>query len=205
VRHSHFKSNGGCGLRVRGWDGFILDNWFSGNRMCGYGAYDENASITMTGNRVEWNHHEGILVMGGAQYNITGNYIDRSGRSAIALIRRGRKGCHHFAVTGNVIYRSGKPDRGVEDKYENSHVRFEGIDSLVFTGNTMFAGRDDGNRGQYSPDYAMVLEGMAYSIVKDNIVHNAALKELVVDRGGHGEGVIIKDNVGALMDLSQSG
>ena len=31
VRHSHSVHNGGCGLRVRGWDGFILDNWFSGN------------------------------------------------------------------------------------------------------------------------------------------------------------------------------
>lgn len=65
IRHSHLMHNGGCGLRVRGWDGFILDNWFSGNGMCGYGAYDENASITMTGNRVEWNHKDLVVDRGG--------------------------------------------------------------------------------------------------------------------------------------------
>ncbi len=38
VRHSHCYNNAGCGLRVRGWDGFVLANWFSGNGMAGVGA-----------------------------------------------------------------------------------------------------------------------------------------------------------------------
>ena len=105
VRHSHMLHNGGDGLRVRGWDGFVIDNWLSGNLGAGYGAYNENASVTMTGNRIEWNHAGGIVIHGGSHYNITGNYIDRSGNAGIDLQQ-----CAQLAVTGNVIYRSGKPE-----------------------------------------------------------------------------------------------
>lgn len=105
VRHSHLMHNGGNGLRVRGWDGFVLDNWFSGNQGAGYGAFEENSSVTMTGNRIEWNCAGGIVVHGGSHYNITGNYIDRSGNTGIDLRR-----CAQMSITGNVIYRSGKPE-----------------------------------------------------------------------------------------------
>jgi hypothetical protein len=43
-----------------------------------------------------------------------------------------------------------------------------------------------------------VLKGLESSIVKDNIQHNGAIKQLIADLGEHGEGVIIKDNVGTL-------
>jgi hypothetical protein len=111
VRHSHCFHNRGCGLRVRGWDGFILDNWFSGNGKAGYASYDENASNTITGNRIEWNREGGIIIYGGSHYNITGNYIDRSGRCGIALLPGpNQRSCETITATGNVIYRSGKPD-----------------------------------------------------------------------------------------------
>ena len=32
VRHSMLAYNQGDGLRLRGWDGFLSDNWFSGNK-----------------------------------------------------------------------------------------------------------------------------------------------------------------------------
>ena len=198
VRHSHCMSNEGCGLRVRGWDGFIMDNWLSGNGKAGFGAYDENASNTLTGNRIEWNREGGIIISGGSHYNITGNYIDRSGRCGIALLPRGGRGCHTLAVTGNVIYRSGKPEWGYGDEFDNAHVRFEGALGLSFIGNAMNAGRDDNNRGGWSPDYAMVLSKLEDSIIKDNVMYQAAFKELVVDRGGHNQNVIIKDNMGSL-------
>ena len=38
VRHSMLAGNQGDGLRLRGWDGFLVDNWFSGNHGAGYGA-----------------------------------------------------------------------------------------------------------------------------------------------------------------------
>jgi hypothetical protein len=199
VRHSHCFVNKGCGLRVRGWDGFILDNWFSGNGEAGYASYDENASNTITGNRIEWNHAGGIIIKGGSHYNITGNYIDRSGRCGIALLPNAEgKGCQTVTITGNVIYRSGKPEWGKGDDYDSSHIRIEAGKGLVVVGNALNSGRDDGGEGSYSPDYGIVAKKLESSIIKDNVQHNGALKQLIADLGEHGEGVIIKDNVGTL-------
>jgi hypothetical protein len=133
----------------------------------------------------------------------TGNYIDRSGRCGIALLpgENGR-GCETITITGNVIYRSGKPDWGKEDEYDSSHVRFDSVKGLAFVGNALNSGRDDGGKGGYSPDYGIVLKKLESSIVKDNVQHNGALRKLVADLGEHGEGVIIKDNVGSLRKIS---
>jgi hypothetical protein len=202
VRHSHCFVNKGCGLRVRGWDGFILDNWFSGNGKAGYASYDENASNTLTGNRIEWNREGGIAIYGGSHYNITGNYIDRSGRCGIALLPgEKQRGCEIITITGNVIYRSGKPEWGRQDEYDSSHVRFESSKGLVFTGNALNSGRDDEGQGSYSPDFGIVLKRLESSVIKDNVQFRGALKQLVVDLGEHGEGVIIKDNVGSLRKI----
>jgi len=196
VRHCMLSRNVGCGLRVRGWDGFILDNWLSGNQDAGYGAYDENASITMTANRIEWNHAGGIVVTGGTHYNVTGNYIDRCGGSAIALLRRAEYTTRHFTVTGNLIYRSGKWTE--EDTHESAHVRLDGVDGLALTGNTMTVGCDDGGGGRWSPAYGIVARALASAVVKNNVLHRGALKELLADLGEHGEGVIIEDNPGTI-------
>jgi hypothetical protein len=199
VRHSHCYGNRGCGLRVRGWDGFILDNWFSGNGKAGYASYDENASNTLTGNRIEWNREGGIIICGGSHYNITGNYIDRSGRCGIALLpREGQKNCRTLAITGNVIYRSAKPDWNLRDEFDSAHARFEFVQGLVFTGNAMHSGRDDDGKGVYSPDYGIIVKGLEYSIIKDNVLFQGVLKQVLLDQGEHGEEVVIKDNVGSL-------
>ena len=206
VWHSQFFCNGGCGLHLRGWDGFVLDNWFSGNEGAGFGAYDENASVTMTGNRIEWNRKGGIVSMGGNHYNITGNYIDRSGRNGIALLpREGQRWeSSTFAVTGNVIYRSGKPEWGTDDEYDSAQVRFEGVAGVVFSGNAMRAGTDDGGKGNPSPDYGIVIRSLENSIIKDNVMHHGALKELVIDRGEHRGQMIVKDNIGSLLEKGKS-
>ncbi len=60
----------------------------------------------------------------------------------------------------------------------------------------MNAGRDDNSRGVFSPDYAMVLRDCAQTVITGNTMFEAALKELICDLGGHGEGFIQKDNVG---------
>jgi hypothetical protein len=199
VRHSHAMSNRGCGLRIRGWDGFILDNWFSGNGEAGFGAYDENNATTVTGNRIEWNRQGGIVLYGGSHYNITGNYIDRSGRCGLALLPgKNNQSCHTLAVTGNVIYRSGKPDWGKGDEWDSAHARFESVKGLTFTGNAMTTGRDDGGRGSWSPDYGIIMKKLEYSVISNNVLFNGVLKQLLVDLGEHGEEVVIKDNVGSL-------
>ncbi len=202
VRHNQCYGNQGCGMRVRGWDGFVLDNWFSGNGMAGYGTYEENNATTITGNRIEWNMHGGILIHGGSHYNITGNYIDRSGRDGIALLPRvGGGKSHVISVTGNVIYRSGRPEWLKDYEGEIAHARFEDVQGLVFSGNTMTAGLDDGSKGNWSPDNSLILHKLEDSIVKDNVMHLGSLKRLVVDRGEHGPNVIIKDNVGSLKKI----
>ncbi|MCL2462700.1 MAG: hypothetical protein FWF44_08555, partial [Defluviitaleaceae bacterium] len=55
IRHSMIGFNHGSGLYFTGWDGFLLDNWFSGNKGCGIFGDAPNASIMVTANRVEWN------------------------------------------------------------------------------------------------------------------------------------------------------
>lgn len=199
IRGCEIIFNQGNALYVRGWDGFILDNWFSGNGKAGYAALGPNASITMTGNRIEWNKGGGIRICGGSHYNITGNYIDRSGGPAISLLpREDGAPCFCFTVTGNVIYRSGKPEwTSTTDEFESAHVRFETCRGLAFSGNSMCVGQDDGG-GSNSPRYGIVLRGLRNSIIKDNTLHIGAMTELVHDLGGHGEGTIVKDNVGSI-------
>lgn len=55
IRNSMIAFNAGDGVTVTGWDGFVYDNWFSGNGGFGFAGRAPNASITMVGNRVEWN------------------------------------------------------------------------------------------------------------------------------------------------------
>ena len=101
--------DGGRGGRAeRGWDAFLMDNWLSGNGGYGYGPGDV-CSVTMTGNRVEWNKEGGIILTDGSNYNVTGNYIDRSGTAGISIAKGGSEWTpKHMSVTGNIIYRSGK-------------------------------------------------------------------------------------------------
>ena len=186
----------GNGLYVRGWDGFILDNWLSGNQGMGFAATEENAANTLTGNRIEWNRKGGIVSYGGDNYNITGNYIDRSGGPAIGLYNN----CHDYAITGNMIYRSGKPEWTSSDEKDSTHIRIDNCSGITLIGNSLRAGRDDGNKGEYSPANAIVLSKLKNCIVKDNVMNNGALKKLLLDLGEH-ENSVIKENVGQLITI----
>src|ERR1035438_1598757 len=42
IRHSMIAYNAGDGISLRGWDGFFLDNWLSGNLGAGFAAREEN-------------------------------------------------------------------------------------------------------------------------------------------------------------------
>jgi hypothetical protein len=37
-----------------------------------------------------------------------------------------------------------------------------------------------------------------YLVIKGNVLFNGALKQILLDRGEHGQDVIVKDNVGSL-------
>ena len=195
VRHSMLAYNQGDGLRLRGWDGFLSDNWFSGNQGAGFGARDENASVTFTGNRVEWNGQENLLITGGDGYQITGNFFDRAGTCGIAL-RNGRRRCFQMTITGNYFKRSGKNADAAG--YDSSHIFIEGAEGVTCLGNNLHVGRDDGGGGVWSPAYGIVCKNLENCVIANNVLHQGALRQLIVDRGGHGEGVVLKDNPGSL-------
>jgi hypothetical protein len=194
IRHSMIAYSKGDGVRCTGWDGFLVDNWFSGNGGAGFAGRTASASITLTGNRIEWNHDAGILRAEGGHYNITGNYIDRSGTAGIHLAEGGK--CRQMTITGNLIYRSGK--HAELDTPDSCHIRMERAQGITVVGNTMNVGRDDGGKGKYSPSYGIVCRGLENCVIANNVLHNACLRELIVDKGEHGGGVILKDNPGSL-------
>jgi len=197
VRHSMFAFNQGDGLRLRGWDGFLLDNWFSGNSRAGFAARDENASVTFSGNRIEWNHEENVLISGGDGYQITGNFFDRAGTCGLAL-RKSQSACTQFTITGNFFKRAGKLI-GL-DSQNSAQVLLDGASGVTCVGNTMQAWRDDGPTGIYSPAYGVVYRGLSDCVISGNVLHNGALRQLFLDLGGHGEGVDIRDNPGRLFE-----
>ena len=197
VRHSMFAYCQGDGLNLRGWDGFLLDNWFSGNRRAGFAARYENASITFTGNRIEWNGEENMLVAGGDGYQITGNLFDRAGTCALAL-RRNNATCTQFAITGNFFKRSGK--NSDLETHDSAQLFFDGASGVTCVGNNIQAGRDDGNAGKFSPSYGIVYKGLRDCVIGNNVLHSGALKQLLLDLGEHGDGVVVKDNPGSLFD-----
>jgi len=189
VRHCMFAYSGGDGLAINGWDGFVLDNWFSGNQGAGFGTRGPNASVTLTGNRIEWNRRGGIVLEGGYHYNITGNYIDRSGSAAINLHNTAFVSC-----TGNVVFRSGKFEADVAD---SAQCVLDGCRGLTFTGNTLHVGRDDGEKGDMTPNYALRLANLQNSAVTSNAFHKGGMTGLIDDRGGH-VNTVIRDNVGSV-------
>jgi len=197
VRHSMLAYNHGDGLRLRGWDGFLMDNWFSGNGRAGFGAREENSSVTMTGNRIEWNHEQNILAVGGNGYNITGNYLDRAGTAGIALLTNSRgRSCQQMAITGNHVYRSGKS--AAPGTHESSQIRMVGGQGITCVGNSMHVGRDDGGVGTWSPSYGMVYGNLTNCVIANNVLHEGALLKPLVDLGGHGPGAIVRDNPGSV-------
>ena len=195
VRHCMFAYNKGDGLNLRGWDGFLIDNWFSGNQRAGFAARHENASITFTANRVEWNGEENMLITGGDGYQITGNFFDRAGTCGIAL-RKSTRGCVQISITGNFIKRSGK--LAAAGSHDSAQILMEGAEGVTCIGNCIQAGRDDGSQGVWSPSFGILYQGLRNCVIRDNVLHDGALTQLMVDLGGQQEGVIVGDNPGRL-------
>lgn len=176
VRHSMLCFNKGAGLFIDGWDGFVLDNWFSGNEKGGILGGPTVCSVTTTGNRVEWNRVGGFVIPNGNTMNITGNYFDRSGGPALKL-GAPAGGMESVTITGNLINRSGKPGPGLDTEEENAHVLLEKCVNLTFTGNTLRRGRDDNGQGVWSPDICLVVRDCDYCVFANNAMHHGSMKE----------------------------
>jgi len=196
VRHSMFAYNGGDGLNLRGWDAFILDNWFSGNGRAGYAARQENASVTFTANRVEWNGQENMVLAGGDGYQITGNFFDRAGTCGIALRKR-QNPCNQVTISGNFLKRSGKLASASD--LDSAQILLDRAEGVTCVGNVLQAGRDDGSEGVWSPAFGIVFGGLRNTVIRNNVLHNGAIKKLMVDQGDNQGGVSVGDNPGELL------
>ncbi len=192
LRHSMLHNNRGTGLYIDGWDAFILDNWFSGNRQTGILGGPVVASVTATGNRVEWNGKGGFWFKNGDSVNLTGNFFDRSFGPAIKLGDGG-----HFrdcAITGNVFRRSGCADnQHFATEYESCHVYLDGVSNTTLVGNTFAWGVDDTGHGTRSPDYNIYMANADAVVVQSNVMKNGAVKGGIV-YDGQGDN-IIQDNL----------
>lgn len=199
VRHSMLCFNKGAGLYIDGWDAFIIDNWFTANANGGIMGGPVVASITCTGNRVEWNGRGGFVLPSGDSYNITGNFFDRSFGPAVELGSK-NGGVDLVTVTGNIFRRSGAyREIPFENPDHSSHVIMTNCSGTVVSGNTMRIGSNDGGGGVVSPDYSFIITDCKECIIKDNTFSRGALKENLVLRGDNST-CLIKDNIGSIAE-----
>ncbi len=201
VRNCLFNRNTGDGIMVSHWDGWIHDNIMIGNGRYGLGCRRPTASITITANRIEWNHDGGILLESGNHYNVTGNFIDRSGGPGLVLRGDAAMVDQRWlpgttAITGNVFNRSGA--RAEPGSRESCHIWLEEVFGVSCMGNTFCFGNNDDGTGLVSPSYGMVLKSLRSSVIMGNVLHNAAVQRLILDEGGHDDVTVIRDNPGCL-------
>jgi hypothetical protein len=138
-----------------------------------------------------------MVITGADGYQITGNFFDRAGTVGIAL-RKALPGppCNQVTVTGNFIKRSGK--QADPASHDSAQILLEECEGVVCVGNTLQAGRDDGASGVWSPAYGIVHRGLHDCIIKDNVLHDGAIKQLMLPLGPIAESAIVADNPGQL-------
>lgn len=200
VRHSMLHRCGGAGLYLDGWDGFILDNWFSGNRNGGLLGGPMVASVTCTGNRVEWNRRGGFILPNGNSYNINGNFFDRSFGPALELGSNNGK-VNTAAVVGNIFRRSGARQEGEAFAIpeHSCHVWMRNCDGVSLANNSMRVGKNDDGKGILSPDFGLIIENCRTCTVQGNTMFNGALQENLIVRGTH-SGCLIEGNTGTIYE-----
>lgn len=191
IRHSHFMGNVGDGVCIRGWDGFVTDNQFSGNGGNGFACEEVGATVMFTCNRVEWNGGYGLFITNGDDWNVTGNSFDRNHGAGLCV-----ENVQALAITGNVFRRCGKDSAQLSEGERSCQVRLKDCRGMSFVGNTCLAGQDDGGKGLFTPQVGFIVQNMSYSVISGNTLFNGYMDEMLVDLGGHGPEYIFKDNVG---------
>ena len=105
-----------------------------------------------------------------------------------------------MTITGNYFKRSGKQAEAAS--YDSSHLLIEGAQGVTCVGNNFQSGRDDGGKGVWSPTHGIVCKNLQNCVIANNVMHEGALQQLIIDLGEHGEGVVLKDNPGSLFEDS---
>ena len=197
IRHSMIAYNKGNGLFINGWDCFILDNWFSYNEGYGLLGGEVLASISLTGNRVEWNKKGGFKIPFGDSFNITSNFFDRGEGPAIDL--GGEKPVSLATITSNIFRRPGASKNPINE-FDSCHLRLNNCTNITVTSNTMRLGRNDGGGGILSPNYGLVIRKCTNCIITNNTMYKSVLKELIVL--DNNKDCIIENNIGSISDES---
>lgn len=197
-RHCIIGGAGRHGILAHIWDGWIIDCMLPGNTLCGIYSDESVASISITGNRIEWNGMAGVWCKNAYRLSLTGNTIDHSCYEGVYF-----EDANALAIHGNVFWRSGspysKPSSSLPpeipaDPYALAHARFKRCRGIAFTGNVLHAGLHGDRKGDWAPAYGLVLEGMSHSVFTGNSLWGAGAKEVIADLGGHGEGLEIALN-----------
>ncbi len=191
VRHSLMQNNKGCGVQITGWDGLVTDNQFSGNGSHGFGCDSVGATVMFTANRVEWNHGYGLYICAGDAWNVTGNCFDRNWGAGVCAIKM-----RTTTITGNVFRRCGKDSSLLPEGERSCQVRLEECSGLTFVSNVCAAGRDDGGRGTFTPQFGLMVRKLSHSVISANSLFRGFLTELTVDLGDHGADYVFVNNVG---------
>ncbi|MBQ2676339.1 MAG: right-handed parallel beta-helix repeat-containing protein [Clostridia bacterium] len=195
IRQCNICNNIGNGILAEACDGFIIDNWLSGNGQAGFGSYYWCCSTIFTANRIEWNKKAGIFILCGCDFNFNGNCFDRSGGPGLSLNTGNSHDAMHMTITGNIFHRSGAKYE-IADTDEDCHLYMKNMKGITCVGNSFYSTCDDGGKsGRISPQYGIIIEDMQNTVIKDNVWHHGVTKEFLVDKGGN-ERCVIKDNLG---------
>ena len=196
VRNSMMAFCGGNGLTTTRWDGYLYGNIIYDCRGYGIALLSPNAAVSIVGHRIEWNDRGGIYIERGSHCHINDSYIDFCGGPGLHVKGTAERRAGVIAVTGNLFNRNGA--KAAPASHQGAHCVFEHVDGLVMTGNTLRSGCDDAGKGRRAPDYGIVCEGLRSSIIRNNVLHDGAVKQLLVDLGGHDEQSLVKENPGTL-------
>lgn len=58
------------------------------------------------------------------------------------------------------------------------------------------AGRDDGGKGDYTPQVGLILRKLSHSVISSNTLFEGYTQEMAVDLGEHGADYVFVNNVG---------
>src|SRR5690348_13173769 len=104
---------------------------------------------------------------------------------------------HTTTVTGNVFRRCGKDTRKLPEGERSCQVRLEECSGVTVVSNVCAAGRDDGGRGEYTPQFGFLVRKLSHSVISANSLFQGYLKDMTADLGEHGPDLVIANNVGS--------
>ena len=63
----------------------------------------------------------------------------------------------------------------------------------------ILAGRDDGAKGTYTPQFGFLLRKLSHSVIASNTLFRGYIKDMAADLGEHGPEYVFANNVGCTL------